>query len=728
MVPCDERQRHACPRTRRPSPVVGLLVLAVALVVEACVSMPPAPTVPLITWEDKLDWIARLEDRRLIRDPTPPEPIVLAPATADRPAIVAQPPPSDLVRLLIDDEARVRRRAALALGRIGDPEALKPLLSLLRDPEPAVRRMAAFALGLIGDEAARPSLLLALEDVEPMVQGRVAEALGSIGVAEDAEPVATMVRRHVDAGALSGIASDELSYPLAPSAEAVRLGVFALARLGRYESLARAVLDARGAPVSRWWPIAYAFSRVGDERAAPVLLVLLETGGRLTPSFAARGIGALEWDMARPWLQQVLEEPDRPVAVVVQAIRALVAFGGESVPPLLTEIVARPEVDQSVQLEALTGLASLPDPGAVDLLLDLVAHPAPGVRAAALGALARLSSLVFLGALSGLDPDPDWTVRAALARTLAALPVEQAQPRLTEMLDDEDARVVAAVLSALVEIGALGMGPVLEARLASEDMGVQVAAIDGLAAVGDPSTVPALVGAFEASAADPTYVVRAAILGALDTLDPAAARPRLEEGLTDPRWPVRLRAAELLRARGDDVEASAAGPAPAWSGPDLTAGDRAALLNPPFSPVAYLETERGNIEIELAILDAPGTVANFMRLARQRFFDGLTLHRVVPDFVVQGGDPRGDGLGGPPYTIVDEINLRPYLRGTVGMALDWEDTGGSQFFITHSPQPHLDGRYTVFGTVVSGLEIVDQIQQGDRLISVRIWDGITPPE
>ena len=88
----------------------------------------------------------------------------------------------------------------------------------------------------------------------------------------------------------------------------------------------------------------------------------------------------------------------------------------------------------------------------------------------------------------------------------------------------------------------------------------------------------------------------------------------------------------------------------------------------------------------------PLTVENFVTLARNGFFDGLTIHRVVPDFVVQAGDPRGDGEGGPGYTIRDELNERPYLRGTVGMALDWADTGGSQFFITHSPQPHLDAQ------------------------------------
>jgi cyclophilin family peptidyl-prolyl cis-trans isomerase len=98
---------------------------------------------------------------------------------------------------------------------------------------------------------------------------------------------------------------------------------------------------------------------------------------------------------------------------------------------------------------------------------------------------------------------------------------------------------------------------------------------------------------------------------------------------------------------------------------------------------------------------------------------------VVADFVVQGGDPRGDGSGGPGYSVRDELNERPYLRGTVGMALSGPDTGGSQFFITHSPQPHLDAKYTVFGRVVNGQAVVDRLQQGDRIDRIRIWDGVT---
>jgi cyclophilin family peptidyl-prolyl cis-trans isomerase len=153
--------------------------------------------------------------------------------------------------------------------------------------------------------------------------------------------------------------------------------------------------------------------------------------------------------------------------------------------------------------------------------------------------------------------------------------------------------------------------------------------------------------------------------------------------------------------------------------------DSQELIAPSYSPHVFIETAKGTIEFELAVLDAPQTTWSFMTLARKGFFNGLQIHRVVPNFVVQDGDPRGDGEGGPGYTIRDELNERPFLRGTVGMALSGKDTGGSQFFITHSPQPHLDARYTAFGRVVNGMDVVDRIQQGDTIQRVRVWDGKT---
>jgi len=165
---------------------------------------------------------------------------------------------------------------------------------------------------------------------------------------------------------------------------------------------------------------------------------------------------------------------------------------------------------------------------------------------------------------------------------------------------------------------------------------------------------------------------------------------------------------------------------PAVAGRPVDSPDWQALVSPKFSPRAFLDTDKGTVELELTVLDAPLTVSNFIALARKGFFNNIQIHRVVSDFVVQDGDPRGDGEGGPGYTIRDEINQHPYLRGTVGMALDWQDTGGSQFFITHSPQPHLDGRYTVFGHVVNGMDVVDRLVPGDMLRRVRVRDGVNP--
>jgi cyclophilin family peptidyl-prolyl cis-trans isomerase len=128
---------------------------------------------------------------------------------------------------------------------------------------------------------------------------------------------------------------------------------------------------------------------------------------------------------------------------------------------------------------------------------------------------------------------------------------------------------------------------------------------------------------------------------------------------------------------------------------------------------ATIETDSGPIRLELFPADAPLTVDNFIRLARAGSLDGLSFHRVVPNFVIQDGDPRGDGSGGPPWQIRCEINLQRYEAGMLGMALSGKDTGGSQYFITHSPQPHLDGGYTIFGRVQSGQEIVDRMTQGE---------------
>ena len=141
--------------------------------------------------------------------------------------------------------------------------------------------------------------------------------------------------------------------------------------------------------------------------------------------------------------------------------------------------------------------------------------------------------------------------------------------------------------------------------------------------------------------------------------------------------------------------------------------------------IATIATEKGNFTVELFAQHAPGTVENFTKLANAKFYDGLTFHRCIPDFVIQGGCPEGTGRGGPGYHIKCETagNPHKHVRGALSMAHAGKDTGGSQFFVVRQPQPHLDGRHTVFGQVTDNVDLVDAIVEGDKIISITIHES-----
>jgi len=264
---------------------------------------------------------------------------------------------------------------------------------------------------------------------------------------------------------------------------------------------------------------------------------------------------------------------------------------------------------------------------------------------------------------------------------------------------------------------------VLMSHLKESDVVVRETAARLLGETKPAAAVQALRDAYTTGIADAAYGARLAAIEALAGYGTPEATEPVRTALTDKEWAVRLRVAELL-AKQDPAADHRLAIRPAPGTPSASYEERG-LASPDVSPHAFIETARGTIEFELSVIDAPQTARNFVALARKGFFNGLQVHRVVPNFVVQDGDPRGDGEGGPGYTIRDELNDRPFLRGTVGMALSHHDDGGSQFFITHSPQPHLDARYTVFGQVVNGIDVVDRIQVGDVIQRIRVWDGST---
>jgi cyclophilin family peptidyl-prolyl cis-trans isomerase/HEAT repeat protein len=705
----DGRARRAGQGRSRLAPwlaMVGLMTLSQAACKETA---PPVLVPPQPTYAEDSGAIIRLEDLRVLRD--------------------APDSPRDLTAIAKRGDARLRRRAAFAIGRVGDVTGRPALEALLGDPELEVRQSAAFGLGLLGDKASVPALLAALNgDASPLVRGRAAEALGLIGDASAAAPIGAYVTSLIAAGALASVPADELGWPLAPEVDACRLGIYALVRLKAPDVLLPAILGADGTPRSEWWPIAFALRRTDDPRTLAPLKVLLKGNGFYSAAFAAQGLGLSKQPaVAVPPLLDVLASPTPRPAVRLQAVRGLGRLGDERAVAPLVALLDEPTLDPALQVEVVVALGALKAVPAIDRLLDRLGDGSPTMRAAAVTALAAIEGPEFLQVLSGVDPDPDWTVRVAVVTALGTLGDVVPEAAWKPYLDDTDRRTWPATMKALgaakTPEAKATVERLLRARLTSEDVIVRATAVEILGEAKPADAAAVLTAAWQAAKADVDIDARVAILDAMLALKVEAAKTLLTEALADRDWAVRLKAKAMLRTL--DAASTVEPERPASTRLDLP--EYAALGAPTVSPRAYVDTSKGSIEIALNVVDAPITTHNFAKLAERGFFNGLRIHRVVPDFVVQDGDPRGDGNGGPGYTIRDELNDLPYLRGTVGMALSGPDTGGSQWFITHSPQPHLDAKYTVFGHVVTGMDVVDKLTQDDTIVRIRVWDGTAKP-
>ena len=280
------------------------------------------------------------------------------------------------------------------------------------------------------------------------------------------------------------------------------------------------------------------------------------------------------------------------------------------------------------------------------------------------------------------------------------------------------------VMNALAAYKPNDLAQVLRKELSAKDAIVRATAAGLLGDLApDEATTRALIDALPATAHDDLNDAALAILDTLGKQKTGTANDAIKTMLDSPDYLVRRRAVALLKANGAGDFSARIGVV----APRNTAADYARALARMNKLVrAVVNTDKGAFTIELLPADAPLNVDNFVRLAESGYFNNITFHRVVPNFVIQGGDPRGDGNGGPGYQIRCEINEVPYDRGAVGMALSGKDTGGSQWFVTHSPQPHLDGGYTVFGRVTSGMEVVDKIARGDHIRSISVTENPIP--
>jgi cyclophilin family peptidyl-prolyl cis-trans isomerase/HEAT repeat protein len=646
------------PRSTRQVALVAAASLATAFALTACASAPP--TVP---GPDR--------ERRALSDAE-----VNAVATLLRLEDHRRYEPARFEALAQDASTEVRRRTAVAAGRIGDATAAPLLVRMLsRDPSPAVRADAAFALGLLGDtsavvfdalRAAAPRDWVPVRSEETPAVVEALAALGRLGTDRARSELVDALRRahpaaDHDARRIAGEAL--LSIWRAP------------AGAGRFLSTVR-YLDHPDPEIR--WRAALAVVRLAEPEGAPRLMNLLGDGDHRVRALAARGLAAQAADTARIGEQAIVALTavlaDRHPHVRINAARALATFDERAPMAELAGLLL--DRDQNVAIAAAGALGTL-GARAVAVLAGYVADETAPVppRAAALAQLAALdpgaAEPYVTGWAAGDRPN-----RYGAARAAAPLGWQRAGGVLTRLVDDADPRIAVAATEALAAMGAT---PDLDA---------------------------------DTRAAIRTSLLR--LTDAEDVRQRAPARRGLR-ALLDPDDPARAAV---------DGESSARPPRPAPDDPDFYLEIVRRYVAPAMAggqrPVATVTTPHGEIRLELLAEEAPLTVHNFITLAEAGFYDNGVWHRVVPNFVLQDGAPAGDPTGGPGWAIRDEINRVRYDRGIMGMALSGPDTGGSQWFITHAAQPHLDGGYTIFGRVTAGERAMDAVVQGDDVVSVRV--------
>jgi cyclophilin family peptidyl-prolyl cis-trans isomerase/HEAT repeat protein len=665
----------------------------------------------------------------------------------------------DLRTLFSARNAHVRSRAALAAGRIGNVAAVSDLIRLLTsDDESAVRAMAAFALGEIESVTAADALIAATNGTnESAIRARALAALGKIAAALPKEQEA---RAHELGGAIVSALTFEARRRSAPDRFTILMGLTAVLR---------AKAPNAGSLVAEF--LSYSDPRIRADAANTLARLKLKDGNEqlrkllttdpdpVVRANAARVLGATE-DRAsfEPLLDRALKDQDSRVRV--SAIRALgLLKDARATVPLIeygkallrtatrnsgTSLGHPPQANELLEIATTSGLLrpDSKDERTISWLHQVrsVTAPAPEVETA----LARIDPDGYLMEIAGPAQASivlDWRQAASIAQALgeAAGTIKRspiAEKILLSMLDYRNRRptrhtlvavhseyAIPDVLRAYAAFKPNDLGEVLRKHLREPDVIVRATAAELLGELpADDSSSRALVAALPVALGDKQLNDAAlAILASLAKLKTAKASDAIKSALNSNDYLVRRKAVTLLQENGTGDFAARIGTVLTRN----TAADYERAINRMGKPInAVVHTSAGSFTISLLPDEATLTVDNFIQLAQRGYFNGITVHRVVPNFVIQDGDPRGDGNGGPGYQIRCEINEVPYARGAVGMALSGKDTGGSQWFVTHAPQPHLDGGYTVFGNVTSGMNTVDNITRGDIIRSLVITDPV----
>lgn len=625
-----------------------------------------------------------------------------------------------LIELLGNPDAAIRARAAFALASVQDSTAVPFLLGRLRDPAATVRADVAFALGQSAGAVDAASLTDALADeTDVTVRHRLIEALGKKGdqaslaalvEQEQAETEQAAVALAVGRYALRGIhapeAVDFLVHSLGAPADTVRLHA--------------AYYFGRSSETDPWQPHADTVRTVLDAMnlADPAAMHLVTGLGRLDDPADTKRL--LHWlRNAEDWRTRINAVRALASRTDVPGIRA--ALYDQLVDPSLHVAIAAANALNDGKPWSSTD---------TDLIQKWIHHNSYAWRITTpllIGLAQQESQYAFvLNQLEQLRGNPN-TVEAyrdALP-ALRYLPYEDAFNRLVNAAHHTDGRIASTALSTLAARWRDERPNEAEAYFYafSEGLRQKDLAITSITAsvLSDSLFQPlgaaaVLMEVYDALTLPDDREQMTAILRALGNTRHADADSLLQVAAeNDDLIIARAGAQALATLRGEELNL------PPLLPPQEREIDWAYLHTLGAHPHLILETTKGPVTLVLNTEEAPLTVQTIAQFAQEGKYNNVPFHRVVPNFVIQGGDyARRDGYGGPPFAIRSEFTRLPYTRGVLGMASSGKDTEGSQFFITHSMQPHLDGRYTAFGYVLEGLDIVDKIYKDDRVTSARV--------
>ncbi|MBU8871589.1 MAG: peptidylprolyl isomerase [Gemmatimonadales bacterium] len=671
-------------------------------------------------------------------------------------------PGDSLVALMTGGDAHIRLAAVRTAGLVGRTDILPEMIAALEDPSNTIGRQAAFSLGLLGDERAIPALAIAADSPRPALREAALAGLGRLPNDGQALLKASTATSAVEAA----LAWDGLRN-MAARVDSSALHEAVLTGLARSETDIqwRVLRCLERFPVLNLFPQIAPYAKSDDAQVrvhayralshletVPALQTVM-TGWADHDHFRGRHLDRVQINGLRTLgiLGELADGEgvvwDNLAAILIQAAgsnnphvaeTALVAMSRcvqnaplpaeaadqESLLPVWRIRMARAahthldDKQLGVKVAAVGAWADLRGTGAGSEIVERLAIAEdPRVQASLLGAISRIHEDPLPLLIRYTDPSHRALVRESALSGLVAvwtdrLPQAQLQSQATQDL----------ILDLLVSA----------ARDA--DFVVATTAANHLGRFPSPSGLTAMLDLWERAEGPDRSDLRLGVLTGLKSLFPATNETAPSEAWCTTES-LLIRTAEILRAAFDSpdlrirLEARSTAlesgllaekliPTAASLQATLPAVSRhqqqPAVAVPGSAPKVKCLTDRGDFIIKLNGKIAPNTCAVFLDLINRGYYEDLIFHRVVPDFVVQGGDPRGDGWGGPGYCIRSEWSETPYRRAAVGIAHSGKDTGGSQFFVTLSEQPHLNSRYTVFGEVVKGMDVVDRIQIGDR--------------